>query len=332
MVNRFCDPTDYFQCLSIPYPTEVSIVGPQFDIVGPQFDPPRGSDSIMGLLYQKDVSGDWIEYRFAEVLDDPDGMPLTYENGFESGIAYSEQNIDIPVIPTDSVGPQGGLSAHSDSSDGGTAWSTPLEILTSDDVYSTCVLAPNTQSEFLVVDTFGFSIPAGAFVLTIIVEIEIKSSGTDTTLTDVLLVDGDNVLTTDVALATSETVLSYDKTPTAWGVPATGAFVSTPTFGVKLRCANTSASPRTISVDYISVYVFYAEELASECVVRLREGRGDYWLMDYEPRIEIVKIDVDADIVDIGGVLYQHGWLMSYSQDSKILEIKEDILIRGLTS
>ncbi len=381
MANRFCDPSDDFQCSSVPFLSELFIPGPQFDIIAPDLEiacpceetfrtrasitqlvagedpyvsflaecittnesscsyysltldigaPFGGAESILGFLHSKSTGGDWIIYEFVEVIDDPDATPVTYIGGEIQGIAYNEQNIDIPVLPSTTVGPQGDGTGQNQNLDGGIAWTNTTEVAISDNVYATVVLEPGEESQFLLVNDFGFSLPTDAFIISIQIRIEIKSSVNGANITELYEAQGDINIAMGEVIGPADFYEEYDTTPAALGVPDTGAYASNSAFGVRFRVQNGSVVQNTISVDTVEIALTYADELARECVVRLRRGQGDYWLFDYEPRIEIVQIDPEADVVVIDGVQYQPGWLMSYEQSSGDLFVKEDILIRGL--
>lgn len=70
-----------------------------------------------------------------------------------------------------------------------------------------------------------------------------------------------------------------------------------------------------------------------ECVVRLRRGRGEWFLIDHEPRWELVVKDTDQDgLQGPNGVTYYPGWLLSYDQSAKGFYVKQDIFIIDTTT
>jgi hypothetical protein len=119
------------------------------------------------------------------------------------------------------------------------------------------------QTDILQCVNFGFTIPSGATIDGITVEIQRKSSGTQTSDFLVQLYKGGTLVGSDKASATAYTTslvtASYGGASDLWGTTWTYSDINGSTFGVALQCQYGGASTRTASVDFIRVTVDYTE-------------------------------------------------------------------------
>lgn len=70
------------------------------------------------------------------------------------------------------VGPNYPGAGSDNNTIGTISWSSPINAINDNNVPTTAILTKNTTSHYLIVKNFGFSIPAGAVITGINVEIE----------------------------------------------------------------------------------------------------------------------------------------------------------------
>src|SRR4051812_31719459 len=101
-------------------------------------------------------------------------------------------------------GPRSPGTGAEDTSYGTITWSNPGNILASDNSRATAALGSTQLTHYLKASNFGFTIPAGATILGILVEIE-RSATSSLALKDdrVRLVKGGVIQSTDKATATT---------------------------------------------------------------------------------------------------------------------------------
>jgi hypothetical protein len=158
---------------------------------------------------------------------------------------------------------QGPNSAGAGATGGtGTAWTNPGNVTASDNVYATCL---TTGSQQLRVTGFGFTIPAGATINGITVEIERKVGGTGGAPHDnvvQLVKDGSTLVGTNKASAstwpTVEAYATYGSAVDLWGATWSDSEVNASTFGVALSVV-ASIGSQTFSVDHVRITVDYTD-------------------------------------------------------------------------
>jgi len=156
-----------------------------------------------------------------------------------------------------------------DSSVGTLAWTNPANIVASDNVYATAAVAKGSTAttHYLKATNFGFSIPSGATINGIVVEIEQKASSNATGKrardSEVKLVkggavSGDNKALTSTYYTTSDVWKTYGGSTDLWGLTLSASDINSSSFGAALSCyvEATSASV-TVSVDAIRITVYY---------------------------------------------------------------------------
>ena len=155
-----------------------------------------------------------------------------------------------------------GTLADSDGT-GTVVWSNSSNAGASDDAYAQAALLTST-SRYLLATNFGFSIPAGATIDGILVEIE-KNAGLLDTITDdrVRLVKGGTVQSTDKASGTnwptSDAYSSYGGAADLWSGTWESTDINASNFGVALSATGLG----TASVDHMRITITYTEAAAT---------------------------------------------------------------------
>lgn len=156
------------------------------------------------------------------------------------------------------AGPSSPGTLADDSSFGTIAWTNPGNAGASDSSYATATSA-GLNSHYLKATNFGFSVPAGATITSIKVDVLRKqdnSFGGDTVDVVLKLVKGGAVTGNDKHSAsswpTSDATASYDYSLATWGVALTPADVNASDFGVVLA-VNTSAGLGANPIAYVNL-------------------------------------------------------------------------------
>ena len=155
-----------------------------------------------------------------------------------------------------------------DATVGIVAWSNPDNAKVSDNVYAMASLS-DQQSHYLKATNFGFSIPAGATIDGILVEVEVQSThGYMVTDVDssVKIVKSDSSLgTQNKAVGTRipsaiNTYLSYGSSSDLWGETWAYTDINDTDFGVVFSSYGTyDDESATHNVDHIRITVYYTE-------------------------------------------------------------------------
>jgi len=152
-----------------------------------------------------------------------------------------------------------------DATVGTVSWSNPNNAKVSDNVYTTA-LGPGpflTYSHYLKVTNFGFSIPVGAIISGILVEIEIKvAGGAGGKDSRIQIVKSDGTIgttnkATNMALPTTEIYISYGGSSDLWDETWTPANINDIDFGSVFSATITKWA--TVSVDHVRITVYYTE-------------------------------------------------------------------------
>lgn len=161
-------------------------------------------------------------------------------------------------------GPNSPGTAADDATVGTLAWSNPDNIKVSDNVYASASTStvPFT-THYLKATNFGFSIPAGATINGILVEIERKMSGPSVSVIDseikIVKSDGSIGSTNKSTGATWQTVESYSSfggSSDLWGETWTSSDINSSNFGAVLSA---TVNLRTANVDHIRITITYTE-------------------------------------------------------------------------
>lgn len=168
-----------------------------------------------------------------------------------------------------SEGPNSPASVTGDGGSGAT-WSNPTNATASDDSRATASIngfvAPSTR--VLEATDFGFSIPSGATIDGVVVEVERSCTTTAGNPRDaeVYLVvpgeitgTGDNKAKADV-WPTTDAYVTYGGASDLWGAALTPADVNDSGFGCWLKAAmDNGKDSTTVRVDHVRITVYYTE-------------------------------------------------------------------------
>lgn len=162
------------------------------------------------------------------------------------------------------AGPNSPSSGANDASIGNTAWVSPGNITTSNDVWATAVLATDTAvSNWLVATNFGFSVPSDAFINGVVVEWEQSSTANHILDYKVQLVKAGvplgNSLAKAVVWKTTDKYSLYGDGDTLWGLSLTPADVNATNFGAAISATADPAETDTAQVDHCRITIIYSE-------------------------------------------------------------------------
>jgi hypothetical protein len=164
------------------------------------------------------------------------------------------------VAPT-TAGPNNARTG-ADGGGSGSSWSSPGNITAPGTPYATSSLSSRGGSHYLYGTNYGFNIPTGATITGIQVTIMRQSSSSNSLTDNVvqLLKSGNRVgsdYSSSTSWPTSMTAASYGGSSDLWNTSWTVADINSSNFGVALSVSNGASSPRTASVDYIQITVYY---------------------------------------------------------------------------
>ena len=166
-----------------------------------------------------------------------------------------------------SQGPLSVGTAADDSAVGSITWSNTGNITASDNSRASAANggAP-TQAHYLKATNFGFSIPSGATIDGILVEVERKKQNSIGSVSDtaVKIVKGGTVGSTNKAIggywSTTDTYISYGGSSDLWGETWSDSDINATDFGVVFSPTVTGGKGAGVAnVDHIRVTVYYTE-------------------------------------------------------------------------
>lgn len=156
---------------------------------------------------------------------------------------------------------------------GGYSWSNPSNATSSNNSYAVADgISAGVDPDFtsrLKATGFGFAIPAGATILGIVAEIEVKASMTGSPGTSVDCSDNEALLvkagtasgtnkSAAAGITTTDTYKSFGGPTDLWGLSLTPADVNSSDFGFQYRASFNEDNNSTISVDHIRLTVHYS--------------------------------------------------------------------------
>ncbi len=164
-------------------------------------------------------------------------------------------------------GPNSPATGADDSGVGTLAWSNPDRVAASDDSKANASSTANVTTHYLKATNFGFSIPVGATVNGVTVEIErmtTNNAAARNTIDNIVkLVKGGVISGTDKADTVSkwpiaDAYASYGGAADLWGLTLTYSDVNAADFGVAIS-ANTTSDGATINarIDHIRITIEY---------------------------------------------------------------------------
>jgi hypothetical protein len=149
----------------------------------------------------------------------------------------------------------------------GSGWTNPGNAVSTNNAYATATANDNQSTDALVCTGYGFSVPAGATILGIIMRIERRTSvtaGTSPTRDSIVRILQNGAATpTEGATATNYTtadvVEAHGSATELWGATWTDADINNANFGAGFvaQKAGATGGVVTISVDHIQIEVFY---------------------------------------------------------------------------
>lgn len=163
-----------------------------------------------------------------------------------------------------SQGPNSAGTGVNQTGVGGTAWTNPGNIVSSNNTYASCTV-PSTggsTTNYIKGTNFGFSIPSGATIDGIIVEVERVDTNYNVTDSTAKLVKADTIVGTNKALAgqwsNTEGVFTYGSSTDLWGTSWTDTDINATNFGFVLNAFNPSFKSLGLpKVDHIRITVHY---------------------------------------------------------------------------
>lgn len=166
-----------------------------------------------------------------------------------------------------SQGPQSPGTAGNNSGVGSIDWSSPNNAKVSDNAYATVSPSPfDVLSHYLTVSNFGFTIPAGATINGITVEIERKASANGVNnITDnsvkIIKSSGSlgatNKADTVSLWPTSDAFATYGSAADVWGETWLSSDINNANFGVAIAVNMNYSTTVTASIDFIRITVDY---------------------------------------------------------------------------
>lgn len=165
-----------------------------------------------------------------------------------------------------SVGPNSaGAGASVDS--GGGSWLNPGRVVASDNSKATLTIANgDPPTDYIAATTFGFSIPVGATITGVVVEVEAMRqaiAGAGSAYDAMFLTLNGTAITGAGAgsgggsLGTSDAYETFGSSTDLWGVALTRAQVEASTFGCMFTFRETGTATHVISVDHVRMTVYY---------------------------------------------------------------------------
>ncbi len=158
-----------------------------------------------------------------------------------------------------------GIMGLNDASIGSMAWTNPTNVISSDNLYATNDLTGVATSNYLVISSFGFSIPNGTVITGIVVEIEKRAQTPGTTIQDesVRLLKGGVISGSDKASVSDwptavDMLIPYGGPTDLWGQTWTATDINSG-IGVAIAADKASgAGTTTAYVDSARITVYYA--------------------------------------------------------------------------
>lgn len=172
-----------------------------------------------------------------------------------------------------------------DSAVGTISWTNPNNAKVSDNVYATVVTNLSKTTHYLKATNFGFSIPSGATINGILVEIERKktASGAQTCKdSEVKIVKADGTIgstnkgLTSTDYPTSDTYQSYGSSSDLWDEIWDDTKINDIDFGVVLSSIfiGDGDSAATPLVDHIRITVYYTETASGATMTGVQSITG----------------------------------------------------------
>ena len=148
-----------------------------------------------------------------------------------------------------------------DGSGGVFSWTNPGNAAASDGSYATSFSNNDQTTNYLTWTGFGFSIPSGATIDGIVLEVGRLAQTTQVSDAGVYLVKGGSRVGVNrfngVGIGGTLAIATYGSSSDLWGATWTDSDVNASNFGAAWSAVNSSLANRTVSVDYARITVYY---------------------------------------------------------------------------
>lgn len=163
-----------------------------------------------------------------------------------------------------SQGPLSAGSGANDASIGSVAWGNPTRIVASDNSRSNATPLLGSPTNYLVSSSHGFTIPTGAVINGIVVELELDSNSGTVLDNAVRIVKGGTIGSTDKGRSgsfpwpTTDAYVTFGSSSDLWGESWTAADINASTFGTAIS-ARVPSDGGLAQVDHCRITVHYTE-------------------------------------------------------------------------
>ena len=172
-------------------------------------------------------------------------------------------------------GPNSPSTMADDATIGGSNWGgTTGNVGALDGIYASNTLGVGQLSTFIKTTNFGFSIPTGATINGIVVEISGKCASGVGTYGNVRIVKGGTISTTNLsgttnAIISTQSYQSLGNSTNLWGETWTVDDINASTFGVVVSITDTDSAIRNYQVDHIRITVYYTDAITGNNLIAL---------------------------------------------------------------
>ena len=226
-------------------------------------------------------------------------------------LLFSILLLNLPLAKSNSQGPNSPRDIVDDSSSGGDrSWSNPRYAEESDNRYATVYAGTGkiSYSHYLRATAFRFSIPSGATINGILVEIERHASVNNPTawvkdwkvyLLKAGSVVGDNKADTTNNWPTSDAYKSYGGSNDLWGTTWTPSDINNANFGVVLavQMPGSLLPPPQAYVDHIRITVYYSVNNPPE--IKNEYPANASVSIPIKPMCHVYVEDADGDLITV---------------------------------
>ena len=175
-----------------------------------------------------------------------------------------------------SQGPKSASAGANDASYGTVAWTQEGDIVSHNGAYAACSFSSVADSNYLKATNFGFTIPSGATIDGIVVEVE-KYDFSNSGLVDarVRIVKGGTVGSTDLSSGATwpfvPAYVTHGSSSNLWGDTWTHSDVNASNFGVVLSVHSPITSALAL-VDHVRITVYYTASSAGQPAAKRMGG------------------------------------------------------------
>jgi hypothetical protein len=241
---------------------------PTLELEGFRFRADDGSETTATYLASQDTNITRAKVTntrlrmLINATDDPYTRQYRLDYKLSTDGAWSY--VDQPVSGNTTLTTVGTFAEN--SSAGNLGWTNISNADVANDTYATSALSGSggatPQTYYLVATNWSAAVPSNATIVGVVVKIEHKQSASGIRLTELKLVKGGTIQGTDhgvdgTNISTTETEDSYGGAADMWGLALAYSDINASDFGVAFRYRNNNASARTVSVDNITIVVYY---------------------------------------------------------------------------